>query len=95
MQKIFSAFVRILIGIYVLATFIPIYALISDFIRIPGLKLILALFVACIPIVNCIVGIIGAVQIWNLSILSAVLFYIAPIVIMYVIAFLYSMPKKH
>ena len=77
----FLPILRILYWIYAIATFIPVYFLISNTIKIPILDFIIALFISGIPIINIIVGIIGAVSVMEIPVLGAILFYFAPQII--------------
>ena len=91
-MNIFLSILPILYWIYAIATFVPIYFLISNTIKIPILDFVIALFISGIPIINIIVGIIGAVSVMDIPVLCAILFYFAPQII-FLIYYLISEEK--
>ncbi|MBQ3101867.1 hypothetical protein IJC60_02565 [bacterium] len=94
MQKTLSAIIPILFWVYVIATFLPIYSLISEAIEIPIINLLISFFIADIPIVNCIVGIIGATKHWGVPVLGAILFYFAPLMLFLVMLLAQSLKER-
>ena len=81
----FKSIIPIMYWIYVIIAFVPIFLLVQDVIRIPIINFIIAIFISGIPIVNGIVGIIGAVKILEIPIWGAILFYILPIFLLPII----------
>ncbi len=83
----------IIYWLYVIIAFVPIFLLIQNTIHIPVLNFIIALFISGIPIVNVIVGIIGAIKELDIPVIGAILFYILPIILLPIISS-FIMDKK-
>ncbi len=94
MKKLFINILRVLFWIYAIATFLPIYSLVSDIIKIPVIDIIISIFVTTIPIVNYIIGIIGATKLWNISTPLAILFYTLPLIIIALIVLIDTIREK-
>lgn len=84
-MNVATPILSIIYWIYVIIAFVPIFLLIQNAIHVPVLNFFIALFISGLPIVNVIVGIIGAIKELDIPVIGAILFYILPIILLPII----------
>lgn len=90
-----ACLMRIIWFIQGLMCFIAIWEGVSQIIKVPILDFFIALGVSSIPVVNIILGVMGAVNSWNWAIWQALLLFLAPIIFVVVIGTVMTILERH
>lgn len=80
-----TLFFPILYWVYAFIAFLPIYDLVRDTIHIPIINFLISLIAASTPIVGTVMGVIGAVKLWDWELWQALLMYLFPYILIFII----------